>query len=189
MPQKIAGAIIAGGRSTRMGTDKLLAQIGAARVIDRIADRLRPQVATLIINANEPIADVGLELVPDRLRNIGTPVAGLHAVLHWARENGFEWIVTVTGDAPFLLPDLVSRLSSVGGAAIAASGGQSHYLTGMWPTGFDEPVTPGMRAQDWAKRACAQTVEWPTTPYDPFFNINTPEDLAEARRIAEEFHL
>ena len=191
-----AGAIIAGGHSTRMGgPDKLLEKIGGHALIDRIIARVKPQVAALIINANtspERFSHTGLSVIPDELTDIGTPLAGLHAALVWAKAENHDWLLTVTGDAPFLPDDLALRLAHTNrAAAIAASGRQAHYLTGLWRTDLLAQFKPVrfLRVQDWARMVGAVQVEWPILPYDPFLNINTQQDLAEARRIAAEFHL
>ena len=76
---------------------------------------------------------------------------------------------------------------------MAASAGQAHYLTGLWsiallPTleaALDRALLP--RLQDWTAMCNAAVVDWPAMPYDPFFNVNTPGELAEAERIAAEF--
>ena len=191
-----AGAIIAGGRSTRMqGADKLLELIGGRRLIDRIIDRVRPQVDALIINANDRVerfSHTGLPIVADVLTEIGTPLAGLHAALTWARGENHDWLLAVTGDAPFLPVDLAECLMAANStAAIAASGRHSHYLTGLWRTSLlsEFKSVKSLRVQDWARMVGAVQVEWPTSPYDPFLNINTRQDLAAAQRIAAEFKL
>ena len=194
---KIAGVIVAGGRSSRMGgVEKLLAEIGGVSILQRIVDRLAPQVAALAVNANGEVlrfASTGLAVIPDRRADVGTPLAGLHAALHWAKASGFDGVVTVPSDVPFLPRDLVTRLAAASqSAAIAASGGQDHYLTGLWSCfllgALEDAITTEQmfRVKDWAKHAGAATVEWPVTPFDPFFNVNDWEDLAEANRIAAE---
>ena len=195
---RIAGAIIAGGRSSRMGgIEKAFVEIGGKPILDRIVARLTPQVDRLVINANgdaNRFAQSGLAVLPDLRADIATPLAGLHASLHWAAHNGAEWLLTVPADTPFLPRDLMQKLSTGShDAVIAASGGQKHFLTGLWATSLlpvlESAITAKalVRVKDWAAKADAATVEWPVSLFDPFFNVNTPEDLAEAARIAAEF--
>jgi molybdopterin-guanine dinucleotide biosynthesis protein A len=131
---KILGAIIAGGTSSRMGQEKALIDIDGVPLIERVASRLRFQVDGLIINANgkpDRFAVLSYPVVPDELKGIGTPLAGIHAVLRYASANGFKAAVTVPSDTPFLPLDLVQRLAEAGthkGAAIAMTHGQPHYL-------------------------------------------------------------
>ncbi len=194
---KILGAIIAGGQSTRMGgAEKSFLRLWGATLLDRTLSRLRFQVDDVVINANgnaERFAATGLVVVEDILTNVGTPLAGVQAALYYGAAHGFDAVVTVPSDAPFLPLDLVQRLlegGEVTGAAIARSGGQDHYLTGIWTTAMAKPLgrlieTEDMRrVQDFVVRAKAEKVVWAAVPHDPFFNINTPEDLALAEEIA-----
>jgi molybdenum cofactor guanylyltransferase len=193
---KILGAIIAGGQSTRMGgVEKSFIELGGATLLERTLSRLRFQVDDVVINANgdaSRFAATGAAVVEDLLTDVGTPLAGLQAALYYGLSKGFDAVVTVPSDAPFLPLDLVERLvegGEVTGAAIARSGGQDHYLTGIWTTAMAKPLgqlieTEGMkRVQDFVARAKAEKVVWAAVPHDPFFNINTPEDLAEAELI------
>jgi len=194
---KILGAVIAGGKSSRMGgREKSFLVLDGASLLDRTLSRLRFQVDDVIINANgdaNRFATTQITVVEDVLTDIGTPLAGLHAALCYGADNGFDAVVTIPSDAPFLPLDLVKRLVDAGdvtGAAIARSGGQDHYLTGIWTTSMVKPLghlieSEGLRrVQDFASKAKAGKVVWSAVPHDPFFNINTAEDLAEAEMIA-----
>lgn len=194
---KIAAVIIAGGRSSRMGREKAFEIVGQQMILERIISKLHPQVQALVINANglaERFSAMGVPVIPDLRRDVGTPLAGLHAALRFAEREGFDAVLTVPSDCPFLPDDLVSRLAGANAsAAIAASDEQAHFITGLWrlvllpqiERVLDQPRLP--RLQDWARDAGAVNIDWPAWPYDPFFNVNTPEDLAEANRIAAEF--
>jgi molybdenum cofactor guanylyltransferase len=193
---KILGAIIAGGISSRMGQEKALIDIDGVPLIERVVSRLRFQVDGLTINANgdkERFAFLGYPVVADSLEKFGTPLAGIHAVLRHARSNDFAAVVTVPSDTPFLPLDLVQRLAEAGshkGAAIAMTLGQPHYLTGIWSVDLLPALERRMtdeglrRVQDLASAAEAERVLWSDRPHDPFFNINTPEDLRLALDIA-----
>lgn len=194
---RIAAVIIAGGRSSRMGREKTFETVGGKTILTRITHCLQPQVTELVINANgleERFGETGFRILPDLRADIGTPLAGLHTALTFAHDEGFDAVLTVPSDCPFLPDDLAQRLEQAKApAAIAASGGQAHFVTGIWrpvllPQLIEILNCPRLpRLQDWASQACAATVEWPERPYDPFFNVNTPEELAEANRIAAEF--
>ncbi len=193
---RIAGVIIAGGRSIRMGEEKAFLTIGGRSIAAGIIERLSPQVAAIAVNANGPasrFSELGLRVVPDLRTDVGTPLAGVHAGLRWVRNEGFDAVLTVPSDCPFLPHDLVSRLAAARLPAVASSGGQTHVLTGLWPQTLLEKLEQAMhgggmlRVKDWAVQAHAMTVDWPVVPYDPFLNVNTPQDLALARRIAAEF--
>ncbi len=188
---RVMGAIIAGGQSSRMGgQEKAFLPLSGRPLLAHVIDRLAPQVDRLIINSNGVrfrFAKFHAAVVPDLMDDLNTPLAGLHAGLVYAAEHGVEVLITVPSDTPFLPPDLVARLGQ--GPAIATSSGQDHYIAGAWPVGLLGDLEAAIhrdklfRMKDWAKRCHAKPVEWALTPHDPFFNINTPHDLAAAERI------
>lgn len=192
---RIAGVIIAGGRSTRMGAEKALAMVAGKPILQHIVERIAPQVDALALNANgdsSRFASIGVPVIADLRGDIGTPLAGLHAGLHWASSQGFDAMLSLPSDCPFLPRDLTARLDAGTLPAIASSGGERHVLTGLWPSSLlaalDTALGDGgmFRVKDWAALVKARSVEWTVEPFDPFLNVNTPEELAEANRIAAE---
>jgi molybdopterin-guanine dinucleotide biosynthesis protein A len=194
------GAILAGGLARRLGGgDKALRKVGGRTVLSRLVDRLTPQATRLVLNANdEPrrFDGVGLPVVADSLPDYPGPLAGVLAALEWAALSapGIQWVVTVPGDAPFIPRDLVSRLHVErhrDGAilACAGSGGRTHPVVALWPVSISEELRRAV-AEDGVRKVGAfnqryscSVVQWGTEPVDPFFNVNTPEDLIEADRL------
>ena len=193
---RILGVVIAGGTSSRMGgREKAFIELDGVSLLERILSRLSFQVDEVAINANGDalrFAGFNCAVFPDYINDVGTPLAGLQAALAFAAQGGFDAVVTVPSDSPLIPLDLVQRLLDGGeitGAAIATSEGREHYLTGIWTIALAQPLEnlitrEGLRrVQDFASKAKAAKVGWPSDPHDPFFNINTPEDLTEATRI------
>jgi molybdenum cofactor guanylyltransferase len=195
------GLILAGGQARRIGGgDKLRIRIGRATILRRILGRITPQCSGLILNANgDPtrFADTGLPVVADGVPDYPGPLAGILAGLDWAAEHApaIEWIVSVPGDCPFLPPDLVERLHrarSDGDSllACARSGQRQHPVVGLWPVTLRADLRRALsregvrKAETWTARHHVAVAEWPTLPFDPFFNVNTAADIAEADRIA-----
>jgi molybdopterin-guanine dinucleotide biosynthesis protein A len=195
------GVILAGGLARRMGgTDKMRIRIGGATILERVLERLRPQCAQLILNANTNaarFADVGLPVVADSVADFPGPLAGILAALDFAaaRTPEIAWIVSAPSDCPFLPRDLLPRLHLArlgAGATIAcaASGGRQHPVIALWPVALRADlrralIEEGMRkVAEWSARYTLTVAEWPAVPVDPFFNINTPDDVAEAERLA-----
>ena len=196
----VPGVVLAGGLARRMGGgDKALRTIGGRTVLQRIVDRLAPQVGRLVINAND---DPGrfemyrLPVVADSLPDHPGPLAGVLAALEWATANdpAIGWVVTVPGDAPFVPRDLVARLHAARESdqavfACAASHGRTHPVVALWPVSVREELRCAVTEQGIRRvgrftlsHPCV-SVDWSTMPVDPFFNVNTPEDLAEADRL------
>jgi molybdopterin-guanine dinucleotide biosynthesis protein A len=201
MPSEpVAGVILAGGLSRRMGGgDKCLRPLGGRPVLAHIVARVRPQVAALVLNANgDParFAAFGLPVAADVVEEFPGPLAGVLTGLEWAAAQAphCRWLASFAGDAPFVPHDLVARLVAAVQAeradlACAASGGQAHPVFGLWRAELavelrravvDEVVR---KVDMWTARYKLVTVEFATTPFDPFFNANRPEDLAEAERL------
>jgi molybdopterin-guanine dinucleotide biosynthesis protein A len=194
--------ILAGGLARRMGGgDKPLRTIGGRPLLDHVLDRLRPQARQIVLNANgDParFAAYGLPVIADSLPDHPGPLAGILAALDHAaaRHQGVAWVLSVTGDAPFIPTDLAAGLHAaqeMAGVplACARSGGQTHPPIGLWPVALRGELRAAMLAGErkidrWTARfGCAQT-DWPTEPVDPFFNANTAEDLAMAERLLSE---
>jgi molybdopterin-guanine dinucleotide biosynthesis protein A len=194
------GVILAGGLARRMGGgDKPMRKIAGQPILDHVVERIRQQCDRLILNANgDParFSSFRLPVVADSVADNPGPLAGVLAALEWTAENrpGTGWVVSAAGDCPFLPRDLVARfhdalLAENAELAVAASGGQSHPVIGLWKVALRDElrcalVDEGMRKIDrWTARYRLATVSWPTKPVDPFFNANTMEDLAEAERL------
>jgi len=197
------GLILAGGLALRMGgTDKARIRIGGATILERILAGFAPQCRQLILNANDDparFADTNLPIVVDSVPGHAGPLAGILAGLDWAAMHaaGIEWIASVPSDCPFLPRDLVARLHRARGdagtqLACAASAGRRHPVIGLWPAALREDlrralVSEGVRKVElWTARHRVAVAEWPAAAFDPFFNVNTAEDAAEAERIAAQ---
>lgn len=197
----IPGVLLAGGLARRMGGgDKPMRMIGGRTILARVIARLAPQCDGLILNANgDPsrFAAFGLPVLADSVADFPGPLAGILAGLDWVASNrpGAAWMLSAAADCPFLPRDLVARLSQAraeqgASLAVAASGGQSHPVIGLWSVALREELRHALIKEDvrkidrWTARYPLATVTWPARPLDPFFNANTIEDIAEAERLA-----
>lgn len=191
----IAGLILAGGRGRRAGgVDKAFLPLSGRPLLEHVIARLAPQVEGVILNANgDParFAAYSLPVVADTLPDHLGPLAGILAGLTYAAAHlpHVTGLVSVSVDTPFLPLDLVARLqarhAASGAAVCAASGDHRHPTVALWPLAVAPSLlsylTEGERKAGLFLRRCAALVEeWPATPDDPFFNINTLEDLATA---------
>ncbi len=193
----VVGVILAGGLSRRMGGgDKALLPLVGRPVLAHVIERLSPQVDRLLLSANDGAERwnaFGLTVVADTLPDRPGPLAGLLAAMTWAAAHApvAAWVATAPCDSPFLPRDLVPRLRAAAGdglAAVAASGGRSHPVTGLFHVSLRPALVAflaagGRRAGEWAERAGARCADFAADPVDPFFNLNTPEELAEAERL------
>jgi molybdopterin-guanine dinucleotide biosynthesis protein A len=199
--EAIPGVLLAGGLARRMGGgDKPMRQIGGRSILERAIARLQPQCGELILNANgDParFARFGLTVIPDSVADFPGPLAGILAALDWAATHrpGVSIVLSAAADCPFLPRDLMARLNEAlvnenAQLAVAASGGQSHPVIGLWSVALRDELRHALvqdnirRVDRWTARYKLATVAWPTEPLDPFFNANTTDDIAEAERLA-----
>jgi len=197
----IAGVILAGGRSARMGGgDKCLTPLGGRPILAHVIERLAPQVDRLALNANgDParFAAFGLPVLADGAPGFAGPLAGVLAGLDWAAGQGADIVISAAGDTPFFPADLVSALcaSAVAGdlplamAATPRPGGglDRHPTFGLWPVALRDDLRAALaggvrRVVDWTEpRGCARAVFHDRG--EAFFNVNTPDDLARAQAL------
>ena len=198
----ITGVVLAGGLSRRMGGgDKSHKPLAGKTILERVISRAKPQVKDLVLNANGDaarFAPYGLPVVADSVAGFAGPLAGVLAGLDWAAKEarGASHVASFATDAPFFPLDLVRRLEEAvrdgkHDLACAASGGREHPVFGLWPVALREDLrkalTEGVRKVDqWTARYRLARVEFSASPYDPFFNVNSPGDLAEAEKISAQ---
>lgn len=199
----IAAVILAGGRSSRMGGgDKPLLDIAGRPMLALIIERIGLAAAHIAINANgdpKRFDAFGLPVLADAQQTFDGPLAGILTAMRWANGIGAERVLTVAGDTPFFPTDLAERLSkSASGRviAVASSRGRLHPAFASWPASLlpdleDQLAKGARRVTDFIGRHSSEVVDFPdlrmdSERFDPFFNVNTPQDLAEARRIANK---
>ena len=196
----VIGLILAGGQSRRMGGgDKCLLELGGRPMLQWVIDRAAPQVDHLVLSANGPaerFVPFGLTIVPDVVPGFVGPLGGILTGLEWAAAHHPEvpWLVSFPSDAPLVPKDYVGRLISVAAAdkaeiACAMSDGRTHPVCALWSVALAPMlrravVEEGVRKIDaWTIRRRLTHVDFDGGAFDPFFNVNTPDDLAEADRL------
>jgi molybdenum cofactor guanylyltransferase len=198
------GLVLAGGLARRMGGgDKALIEVGGVAILDRVLERLRGACDPIILNANgDParFARYGLPVVADSIPDFAGPLAGILAGLDWAAAYApaAQWLASVPGDCPFLPHDLIARLHAERATqstplACARSGEWRHPVVGLWRVDLRDDLrhalsVAGLRKIEiWTARHGIAIASWPDRPFDPFFNVNTPEDAATANRVAKQY--
>jgi len=198
-----AGVILAGGRATRMGGgDKGLLALDGRTILERVIARVSPQVEQLALNANgDParFARFRLPVLPDGREDRPGPLAGVLAGLDWAAGRGATHVVTVAADTPFFPGDLVPQLLLAAEAqgkpiALAATpdgtgGVRRHPTFGLWPVALRADLRAALdgglrKVVSWTDRHGTALAAFPVDRGDPFFNVNTPEDLVAAEEMA-----
>lgn len=196
------GVILAGGQARRMGGgDKGRLMLGGQSLLGHVVARLEPQVAGLALNANGDagrFADLGLPVLSDSIDGFVGPLAGVLAGLDWAASQGADAIVTAAADTPFFPCDLVPRLMMEADGmdaplVLAATpdterGRNRHPTFGLWPVALRDDLHAALngglrKVVLWSDQHGGRESLFGNEPFDPFFNVNTPEDLARAEGL------
>ena len=187
----VAALVLAGGAGRRMGgVDKTLLDVAGRRMIERVIAAL--DARHIAISANDDparFAALGLPVLPDGEFVGQGPLAGVLAGLDWAAELGADVLLTAPGDTPFVPRGLAAALAPA--PACAASNGRAHHLVALWPVACRDVLrqvlsAPGRRdVVSFSNRIGMRRVDFPVAKWDPFLNVNTLDDLAAARAIAE----
>lgn len=194
----IAGLILAGGQARRLGgAGKSNLVLGGQTLLERTVARLEPQCASLILSLppSERAPNAHFAIVRDTLGNFEGPLSGLLAGLDWIADHAPEIksILTVPVDSPFLPLDLCRQLEAAltgkGDIAVAKSGDQTHPLHAIWPTTLRRQLheylcgTSRRKVTTFQEQFRVCYAHWNCSDVDPFFNINTPDDLALAKSL------
>lgn len=191
------GVILAGGQATRMGGgDKGLRRLGGQSLLARVEARLAPQVAGIALNANGDAARfeaLGMPVIADSIAGFAGPLAGALAGLDWAAAQGADTIVTAAADTPFFPCDLVPRLLMAAegmthplvlAATPDANRGRARHPTfGLWPVALRDDLRAALQGGLRKVVLWTQEHEGREALFDDeaaFFNVNTPDDLAQA---------
>ena len=191
------GVILAGGQSTRMGGgDKGLLKLGDRTILKHVIDRLEPQASPIALNANgdpDRFAAYGLSVVSDSIAGFAGPLAGVLAGLDWAASKDATHIVTAAADTPFFPRDLVSSLmlaAEVQGQPIALAKTENgrHPTFGLWPVALRDDLRQALesgvrKVVQWTDAHGTAMAHFHDARFDPFFNVNTPEDLKSAEQL------
>jgi len=195
---KIAGVLLAGGQARRMGgINKCLLSLSGKPLLTHVLERAKPQVGPIVLNANGDPADYvqfALPVAPDVVSGSAGPLAGILTGLEWVAKNAANCtlVASFPGDSPFFPTDLVEKLyqeiQAGSTMAYASSGKRHHPVFGLWPVAKRHELREALlvnkirKVDRWTSQHKLGIVDYPVNTTDPFFNLNTPEDLAEAEK-------
>jgi len=197
---RTAAIVLAGGRGSRMGPGppKFLREFAGSPLLLGVIARVQAQVDTVLLSCNlDPatLPPTGCVTLPDAEFADAGPLAGVLTAMEYLRRRQprVEWLLSVAADTPWLPPDLGARLHAArarreGGIAVASSGGRRHHVIALWPLAAAATLREALLRGERSVAAVqahldAEYVEWTTDPLDPFFNINTAQDLARAESM------
>ena len=189
--------ILNGGKSRRFGGQKGLADLGGKSLAAHVASRINHQVGQIALNTQSgEYHGFAYPLVKDVLPGGLGPLAGILTAMEWAQAGGHSRVLTCAVDTPFLPPDWSERLEYVPDDLIAVplNGGRAHHVCSLWPTSLASELRSALingqrRAGEWIGTQKFAHVPFETSDgYEPFFNINTEQDLARAKEMLAASH-
>lgn len=206
MINSVLGVVLAGGLATRMGgVDKGLLSLGHYQILDEVLRRLSPQVDCVVINANgDPnrFKQYNYPIIADTVEGHLGPLAGVLSAMKYATAKQKKFVATVAVDTPFFPLDFVDRclakaLEDRTSIVLAASYNPDRELWirqptfGLWDVSLSHALEASLedgvrKIIAWTDAMGCSSVNFPNDRknYDPFFNVNTPRDLALAKKVS-----
>ena len=198
----ILGAILAGGQSKRMGKDKLFLELNNKKLIEHTLDKVKKYLKKIIIITNQDnkfFLENNLTTVKDCVEGQLGPLVGILTAMKWAKENlsKCSWIATFPCDTPFfpesIIKSFIEESEKKESLILSASShGRKHNIFGLWSLDLydrlkDDLINKKVRkVQDWTEKNKIKNLEFEFKDYDPFFNINTKEDLEFAKKLSKK---
>ena len=198
----ILGAILAGGQSRRMGKDKLFLELNNKKLIEHTIEKVKKYLKQVIIvtnQNNEFFIKNNLTVVKDCIEGQLGPLVGILSAMKWAKENSnkYSWIATFPCDTPFfpesIIKSFIEESEKKESLLLCASThGRQHNIFGLWSLDLYDKLRNDLvnkkirKVQDWTEKNKIKKLEFKFKDYDPFFNINTKEDLEFAKKLSKK---
>ena len=193
---KILGAVLAGGKSQRFGEDKSQVQLGNQLLIDYVLAEIIDAFNEIIIVSNNLIKfnqSEKVSLIKDFKKNLG-PLGGVLSAMKWIKENNkdYQWVSTFPADTPFfkkqILEDFLKKIKPEESKLFfIKSNNTRHNIFGLWSVDLIDKLEKDLengdrKVENWANSVGVKIVNMNFEKNDPFFNINTKEDLEKAKK-------
>lgn len=196
----ILPVVLAGGKSKRFGENKSQAQLGGKILIDHILSEIIYDFKEILIVANEKIEHLPSERIikiEDYKKNYG-PLGGIFSAMKWVKDNNkkYNWIASFPSDTPFfklnILKKFLNKINEKESELFfIKSNEKRHNIFGLWSLDLIDQLekdleTGTRKVEKWANNIGVKIINMPFEKKDPFFNINTKEDLKNAEKILND---
>ena len=197
----ILGVVLAGGKSKRFGEDKNTVKLGSKTLLEHVLFKITNKFEEIVIVSSHPLEikkTKNMTIIPDCLYDLG-PLAGVLSSMKWIKENkkSYQWIATFPSDTPFFDPSIIEEYKKKvklkeSSLFFVRSNEKRHNIFGLWSIDLLETLEDDLiknnyrKVQEWANKIGVKTIDIKIENYDPFFNINTKEDLKIAQNILEQ---
>ena len=195
----ILGVVLAGGKSQRFGEDKCQVKLGDKLLIDYILSEIIDEFKEVLLISNNKIKynnSNKISLVEDTKKGLG-PLGGILTAMKWIKENNksYKWISTFPSDTPFfkkqILNNFLEEIKNYEGKLFFINSNDTrHNIFGLWSIDLLERLEKDLdngerKVEMWANKIGVKSINMKFENKDPFFNINTKEDLIKAEEYLE----
>ena len=197
----ILAVVLAGGKSKRFGEDKNTVKLGSKTLLEHVLFKITNKFEEIVIVSSHPLEikkTKNITIIPDCLYDLG-PLAGVLSSMKWIKENkkSYQWIATFPSDTPFFDPSIIEEYKKKtklkeSSLFFVRSNEKRHNIFGLWSIDLLETLEDDLiknnyrKVEEWANKIGVKTIDIKIENYDPFFNINTKEDLKIAQNILEQ---
>jgi molybdopterin-guanine dinucleotide biosynthesis protein A len=197
----ILAVVLAGGKSKRFGEDKNTVKLGSKTLLEHVMFKITNKFEEIVIVSSHPLEikkTKNITIIPDCLYDLG-PLAGVLSSMKWIKENkkSYQWIATFPSDTPFFDPSIIEEYKKKvklkeSSLFFVRSNEKRHNIFGLWSIDLLETLENDLiknnyrKVEEWANKIVVKTIDIKIENYDPFFNINTKEDLKIAQNILEQ---
>ena len=196
----ILGTVLAGGKSQRFGADKSQVKLGNKLLIDYILSEIIDEFNEVLVVSNNQInfeSSEKISLIKDFKQGLG-PLGGVLTAMKWIKDKNknYQWISTFPADTPFfkneILKDFLKSINQDDGKLFfIKSNNTRHNIFGLWSVDLmdrlEKDLDKGERKVEvWANSIGVKSINMKFENEDPFFNINTKDDLKKAMEKLEK---
>ena len=191
----ILGVVLAGGKSKRFGKDKANVKLGNKTLIQHTLDKIKSKFSKIIVVSNTEVVKDYI-IVKDCINGQLGPLVGVLSAMKWIKTNNhsYDWLATFPCDTPFFNVSLIDKFIEASKSSndllyFAKTKEKRHNIFGLWSLKLIETLEKDIvdnkyrKVEEWANKIGVKTININYAGTDPFFNINTKEDLEEAEKI------
>ena len=194
----ILAVVLAGGKSKRFGQDKNCVKLGSKTLLEHVLFKISNKFEEIVIVSSYPLRTQEtkkITIIPDCFNDLG-PLAGVLSSMKWVKENQkpYKWIATFPSDTPFFDPSIIDEYKmkikqNESSLYFVKSNEKRHNIFGLWSIDLMKTLEEDLvknnfrKVEEWANKIGVKTIDIKIKNYDPFFNINTKEDLETAQNI------
>ena len=197
----ILAVVLAGGKSKRFGADKNSVKLGSKTLLEHVLSKITQKFEEIVIVSSHPLEikkTKNITIIPDCLYDLG-PLAGVLSSMKWIKKNKkfYQWIATFPSDTPFFDTSIIEEYKKKvklkeSSLFFVRSNEKRHNIFGLWSIDLLETLEDDLiknnyrKVEEWANKIGVKIIDIKTENYDPFFNINTKEDLKIAQNILKK---